>query len=169
MHIRMLIKSQSEVHLHTGRSVRFHPSQFTTFSIFEGLVLRLLPVWHFWAHFQLKFSKRVVRMCTTCNKLWPSVCTVQSRPTFQDIGCHCTVSIEATVTKILDIFITVGSVKTLQLYFSRSMWALTTSCECVERSHWSVTCKDTIIHKSCLLDSSCQCYLPSYLHSLFKR
>ena len=98
-------------------------------------------------------------MCTTCNKLWLSVCTVQSRPTFQDIGCRCTVSIEATVTKILDTFITVGSVKTLQLYFSRNMCALTTSCECLERSHWSVTCKDTIIHRSCLLDSSCQCYL----------
>ena len=38
MHIRMLIKSQSEVHLHTGHSVHFHPSQFTrpSFSIFWG-------------------------------------------------------------------------------------------------------------------------------------
>ena len=41
----MLIKSQSEVRLHTRRSVHFHPSQFTrpSFSIFEGLVPRLGP------------------------------------------------------------------------------------------------------------------------------
>ena len=34
----MLIKSQSEVRLHTGRSVHFHPSRFTrpSFSIFRG-------------------------------------------------------------------------------------------------------------------------------------
>ena len=38
MHIGMLIKSQSEVHLHTGRSVHFHPSQCgrPSFSIFRG-------------------------------------------------------------------------------------------------------------------------------------
>ena len=34
----MLIKSQSEVHLHTGRSVHFHPSRCASpsFSIFRG-------------------------------------------------------------------------------------------------------------------------------------
>ena len=34
----MLIKSQSEVHLHTGRSVHFHPGQCArpSFSIFRG-------------------------------------------------------------------------------------------------------------------------------------
>ena len=39
----MLIKSQSEVCLHTGCSVHFHPSRFTRpfFRFFEGLVLRL--------------------------------------------------------------------------------------------------------------------------------
>ena len=42
-HIRMLIKNQSEVHLHTGCSVHFHPSWFTrpSFSILWGLVPRL--------------------------------------------------------------------------------------------------------------------------------
>ena len=40
----MLIKCQSEVHLHTRRSVHFHPSRFTrpSFSIFEGLLPRLV-------------------------------------------------------------------------------------------------------------------------------
>ena len=32
----MLIKSQSEVRLHTGRSVHFHPSQTLLFNIFQG-------------------------------------------------------------------------------------------------------------------------------------
>ena len=38
MHIRMLIKGQLKVHLHTGRSVHFHLSRFTrpSFSIFWG-------------------------------------------------------------------------------------------------------------------------------------
>ena len=38
MHIRMLIKSQSEVRLHTERSVHFHPSRCArpSFSIFRG-------------------------------------------------------------------------------------------------------------------------------------
>ena len=37
MHIRMLIKSQSEVRLHTGHSVHFHPSRCArpSFSIFR--------------------------------------------------------------------------------------------------------------------------------------
>ena len=40
----MFIKSQSEVRLHTGRSVHFHPSRFTrpSFRFFEGLVPRLV-------------------------------------------------------------------------------------------------------------------------------
>ena len=39
----MLIKSQSEVRLHTGHSVHFHPSRFTrpSFRFFKGLVSRL--------------------------------------------------------------------------------------------------------------------------------
>ena len=32
----------------------------------------------------------------------------------------------------------------------------------------SITCKDAIIHRSHLLDSCCQCYLPSYLRPLFQ-
>ena len=38
MHIRMLIKSQLEVHLHTGCSVHFHPGRCArpSFSIFRG-------------------------------------------------------------------------------------------------------------------------------------
>ena len=41
----MLIKSQSEVRLHTGRSVHFHPGRCArpSISIFEGLVPRLAP------------------------------------------------------------------------------------------------------------------------------
>ena len=44
----MLIKSQLEVRLHTGRSVHFHPSRFTRPSIrfFEGLVPRLMARLH---------------------------------------------------------------------------------------------------------------------------
>ena len=42
----MLIKSQSEVRLYTGRSVHFHPIPFTrpSFIIFKGLVPRLTRV-----------------------------------------------------------------------------------------------------------------------------
>ena len=42
----MLIKSQSEVRLHTGRSIHFHPSRFTrpSFRFFKGLVPRLVYI-----------------------------------------------------------------------------------------------------------------------------
>ena len=47
MHIWMLIKSQSEVRLHTGCSAHFHPTQSTRPSfwvLYEGLVLRVPPI-----------------------------------------------------------------------------------------------------------------------------
>ena len=57
----MLIKSQLEVRLHTGRSVHFHPSRCArpSFGFFEGLVPRLVrrypsynqrqvPYWQVW-------------------------------------------------------------------------------------------------------------------------